>query len=328
MSSPCSAESVPAMHRRAMMAGLAVLASAGGARAAEAPADEKKVYLDYTQKQLDDAYNQAIYAPNARQLLARYTANSADLVARIGPPREIAYGKRPMERILYYPAKRRGAPLFLFVHGGAWHAGQASQYLFPAEMFLDHGISYAAMDFDGVEATDGQLAPIVDQVCRAALFCARNPGRFGAAPRRLVLGAHSSGAHLAGVALTTDWRGLYGSSPDLFASALLISGMYDMRGPRLSSRGGYVHFDDASEDALSAQRHIDRLHTPLLLMTGTRETPEFQRQSRDFAAAVTAAGKRAELRIGREYNHFEMMESLANPYAIAGRGALELCRAG
>ncbi len=311
------------MHRRAVISGLAVLASASGARAA----DEKKIYLDYTQKQLDDAYDQSVYAPNARQLLARYAAASADLAKRIGPPREIAYGPKPIERILYYPAKRPGGPLFVFVHGGAWHAGSAANYMFPAEMFLDHGISYAAMDFDGVEATGGLLAPIVDQVCRAALFCARAPARLGAAPRRLVLGAHSSGAHLAGVALTTDWRGVYGATPDLFASALLISGMYDMAGPRLSARGAYVRFDDASEAALSAQRHIDRLRTKLLLMTGTRETPEFQRQSRDFAAAVAAAGKPVRLRIGTEYNHFEMMESLANPYAIAGRGALELCRA-
>jgi arylformamidase len=74
---------------------------------------------------------------------------------------------------------------------------------------------------------------------------------------------------------------------------------------------------------LSGQRHIDGLHTPLILATGACETPEFQRQSRDFAAAVKAAGKPIELIEGAGYNHFELLETLANPYGLAGRAMLE-----
>ena len=283
------------------------------------------MFLDYTQKQLDDAYDQSVYAPNTPQILARYAANSELTRQRLGPPRAVAYGAKPMERILLYAAPSAGAPLFLFVHGGAWHVGQASNYLFPAEVFLNQGIGYAAVDFEGVEQTEGRLEPTVDQLCRAVLFVVRNPGLFGADPGRIVLGAHSSGAHFGGVLVTTDWQGRYGASPDIFRAALLISGMYDLRGPRLSARSKYVAFGDGTEEDLSAQRHIDRLRTRLVLMTGTRETPEFQRQSRDFAAAVQAAGKPVELQSGREYNHFEMMETLGNPYGIAGRAALKLC---
>jgi arylformamidase len=77
------------------------------------------------------------------------------------------------------------------------------------------------------------------------------------------------------------------------------------------------------EDALSPQRHLDRLRVPLILAYGTNETPEFQRQSRDFAAAVEAAGKPVQLLVGENYNHFEMRETLANPLGLAGRAALE-----
>ena len=59
---------------------------------------------------------------------------------------------------------------------------------------------------------------------------------------------------------------------------------------------------------------------------GTLDTPEFQRQSRDFAAALKAAGKPVELRVGDGYNHFEMIETLANPYGVLGRAALEQMR--
>jgi arylformamidase len=85
------------------------------------------------------------------------------------------------------------------------------------------------------------------------------------------------------------------------------------------------------EQALSAQRHLERLNTPLILGYGTYETPEFQRQTRDFFAAVQAAGKPAQLIVGKGYNHFELLETLASPYGLAGRAVLQqmgLCRAG
>ena len=55
---------------------------------------------------------------------------------------------------------------------------------------------------------------------------------------------------------------------------------------------------------------------------GSLETPEFQRQSRDFADAVKKAGKSAELIKGEGYNHFEFIETMANPYGPLGRAAL------
>jgi arylformamidase len=71
-------------------------------------------------------------------------------------------------------------------------------------------------------------------------------------------------------------------------------------------------------------RHLDKVHTPLILTIGLLETPEFQRQSRDFAAALIKAGKPVQLIAAKGHNHFEMGESLSNPYGIMGRAALEM----
>jgi arylformamidase len=120
--------------------------------------------------------------------------------------------------------------------------------------------------------------------------------------------------------VTHDWR-KEGLPADILKGAVLSSGMYDLKPVRLSKRSKYVMFTDEMEEALSAQRHLDLLHTPLALAHGTYETPEFQRQSRDFVAAVKAAGKGAELLVGEGYNHFEMLETLATPYGLLGRAA-------
>ena len=43
-----------------------------------------------------------------------------------------------------------------------------------------------------------------------------------------------------------------------------------------------------------------------------------------FAAAAKAAGKSLQLLVGKNYNHFELPESLGNPYGLLGRAALDL----
>ena len=49
---------------------------------------------------------------------------------------------------------------------------------------------------------------------------------------------------------------------------------------------------------------------------GTCETPEFQRQNREFAAAFAASGKLVEPMVGEHDNHFELPETLGNPYGL------------
>jgi arylformamidase len=99
--------------------------------------------------------------------------------------------------------------------------------------------------------------------------------------------------------------------------------MFDLKPVRLSKRGEYVKFTDEMEQALSPQRHLDQINCPVTLVYGTLETPEFQRQSRDFAAAVAAAGKPVRLVVAQGYNHFEVNETLASPYGFFGRAVLE-----
>jgi arylformamidase len=99
--------------------------------------------------------------------------------------------------------------------------------------------------------------------------------------------------------------------------------MYDLKPVRLSKRSKYVNFTDQIEQELSAIRHLNRLNCPIIVAYGTQETPEFQRQARDFVAAVKAAGKPVQLVVGEGYNHFEIRETLTSPYGLLGRLVLE-----
>jgi len=311
----------------------AVIATAGAARAQQPaptqPAPRTKgprVWLDMDQKDLDDAYDQSVYAPNREQILGRYTTNSDAARARIGPPRRYAYGPTPIEALDVHVTKRPNAPINIFIHGGAWRGGFAKDYAFPAELFVSTGAHYVVPDFTTVQDAGGSLMPMAEQVRRAVAWVYRNAQSFGGDPNRLYISGHSSGGHLAGVVLVTDWQKEFNLPSDIVKGGLCCSGMFDLKPVRLSARSLYVKFTDEMEQALSSQRHLDKLNCPLIVSYGTLETPEFQRQSRDFAAAVGAAGKSVQILVAEGYNHFEIIETLANPYGLLGHAMLGLMK--
>lgn len=286
--------------------------------------EDPPVFLDYDQAALDAAYDQATYAPNREQLIKRRIRDSDLARHRIGEPERVAYGAAEIEQLDIYRARRKLAPVFIFIHGGAWRSGRSKDFAAPAEMFLAAGAHYVVPDFAWVQDVGASLMVLADQVRRAIGWVYENATRFGGDPNRLYVGGQSSGAHLAAVALTTDWQRQFSLPADIFKGGMCISGMYDLTPVRLSARSRYVAFDDATVAALSPLRHLDRLHAPLVVAYGTCETPEFQRQNREFAAAIEASGKVVELLVGEHYNHFELPETLGNPHGLLGRAALDL----
>jgi arylformamidase len=282
-----------------------------------------RVWLDLDQAELDAAYDQAAYAPNRDQLIARHAINSEGVRVRLGAPRRFAYGPTAVEGLDVYTTRRANAPINVFIHGGAWRRGLARDYAFPAELFVHAGAHLVVPDFAAVQDVGGSLLPMAAQVRRAVAWVHDNASRFGGDPERVYVSGHSSGAHLAAVILTTDWRKDFDLPADIVKGGLCSSGMYDLRPVRLSARSDYVKFTDEMEEELSPQRHLDRLIAPVIVAHGTLETPEFQRQARDFAAALKAAGKPVELLVGESYNHFEIIETLGNPHGLLGRAVLE-----
>jgi arylformamidase len=285
------------------------------------------------QKALDDAYDQDVYAPNRPLIVQRRIAASERTRAILGPPQRVAYGPSEYEKLDIFratpsrssPASGEGQggafPINVFVHGGAWRRNKGPDYHLQAEPLIRAGAHSVILDFINVEQAGGDLFPMYEQVRRALAWTWRNAESFGGDRERLYISAHSSGSHLAACVLTDGWRE-EGLPQDFCKGALLLSGMYDLAPVRLSKRSSYVSFTDAMVEKLSSQRHLGGLATPLILAYGTCETPEFQRQTKDFFAAVQAAGKPAELVVGDAYNHFELLETLANPYGLTGRTML------
>jgi arylformamidase len=284
------------------------------------------VFLDYDQVELDAAYDQAVYQPNILQLNRRWASNSAHTRARIGEPLRLAYGDSAIEQLDIFRTDKPSAPIFIFIHGGAWIRGAVRDYAAPAEMFTGAGAHYVVPDFINVADAGGTLFPMAEQVCRAIGWVYRNAADFGGDPDRIYVGGQSSGAHLAAVAMTTDWPGDQSLPADIIKGGLCTSGMYELAPVRLTARANYVKFTDEMVETLSPIRHLDRLRTPLIVSYGTYESPEFIRQAKEFAAAVDGVDKLHQLIVGENYSHLDLPETLCNPYGVLGAAVLKMMR--
>ena len=320
-----------AITRRSLLGTAAAIAAtpalAEGCQVGPPPHEKgAKVWMDMDQVELDAAYDQAAYAPMLSQFNKRYASISETTRKRLGAPKRFAYGPTPIEGLDLFAARNANAPIFVFVHGGRWRYGSAADYAYPADLFVNAGVNFVVLDFIQVNDANGDLRPMADQVRRGIAWVYKNAASFNGDAKRFYIGGHSSGAHLAGVAMVTDWQKEFGLPPDMITGGHLASGIYDLKPARLSARSNYVKFDDDMEQALSSIRHIELLRAPITVTYGTFETPEFQRQSREFAAAVKAAGKPVELLEAPDFNHFEMCETFGNPYGPNGLAALKLMK--
>src|ERR1700686_557568 len=218
------------MTRRAVVGGAATIL-ATPALAAECqigpPAHPKGplVFLNYDQVELDSAYDQLAYAPTLPQIVKRFESSSEAARRRLGQPDRISYGPTEIETLEIFKTKRPNAPIFVFIHGGAWRTELAKDSAFFAEMFVAAGAHYVVPDFAWVQNVQGSLLPLADQVRRAIVWVYTNSATFGGDANRVYIGGHSSGGHLAGVALTTDWQRDFGVPNDLIKGGLCISGM-------------------------------------------------------------------------------------------------------
>src|SRR5256885_14146482 len=115
------------LTRRRLVAG----AAAGAVALATEPASAQRcpasparakgplVWLDMDQQELDDAYDQSVYAFNQRNIAERRLVNSERVRAILGEPQIIAYGGGPVRKEEIYKNKPPPPPVLVFLPGGA-----------------------------------------------------------------------------------------------------------------------------------------------------------------------------------------------------------------
>lgn len=278
---------------------------------AETASNEPKVWLDYTQKELDDQYNQRKLVPDADDYMARHGVLSARIRADVSCMLDVPYGPTEMERLDIFPAPQANAPVVVYFHGGAWTRWDKENNSYQAPVFTAAGATFVPVNFGLVPNVT--LDELVRQ-CRAAVkWVWQNARSFGADPDRLYVAGHSSGGHVVGLLAVTDWARDWDMPAGVIKGAFAASGMYELEPVRLSSRNGYLKLDEGMTARNSAMRQIPDRMPPMVVAYGGREQIEFRRHSRDFCAELRRRGHPVTELDLPDLHHFEMAEQFGNP---------------
>src|SRR6266700_4339312 len=122
------------LTRRALVAGAAAGTLALGAEPASAqrcpavpPARTKGplVWLEMDQHELDESYDQSVYAFNQQHIADRRNERNVVALKVLGKPDRVAYGAAEIEKVDIYKSKRADAPVMVYLHGGGWRSGRS-----------------------------------------------------------------------------------------------------------------------------------------------------------------------------------------------------------
>lgn len=268
--------------------------------------EDPLVYGQYTQLQLDQQYDQRTLVHDPQVYKARKVSESARVRSKLSAIYDVQYGAGPDETLDLFRAVSPHRPILVFIHGGAWKAGNKDESSYVAEWFVAREINVAILNFSLVP--DVRLEEQVRQVASAIQWLHKMGSHFGLDSKRLVVLGHSSGAHLAAMMGPRSWTG-----DRTIRGVAAFSGMYDLEPVRLSWRNQYLRLSEEEAKLLSPIQMIHTSQPPMVIGYGSNELAEFQRQGRDYCSALRKHRCDVSEMVFEGKNHFDVQEMLIDP---------------
>ncbi|MDX8490414.1 alpha/beta hydrolase [Mesorhizobium sp. VK22B] len=213
-------------------------------------------------------------------------------------PRTLDYG--PAKLDVYARDRATGAPVVLFIHGGAWRLGNRNNVNAKPGFLLANGFLFVSIDYRMLPKAD--VATQASDVEKAYAYVRANIAKYGGDPDRIVVMGHSAGCHLA--ALT----GFRGGLPGVAGLVLDDTEAYDIEA-LAKAQGGTLRpiyaqaFSDPSQwRALSPATYIGKgKHPPVFIAYS--KAPIRAAVARDLADRLRTGGTKVTLFDGSAYSH-------------------------
>jgi acetyl esterase/lipase len=219
----------------------------------------------------------------------------------------------PLLLDLYLPEDGAGAPLIVWVHGGAWENGNKSAM--PMAPIVERGFAIASLDFS--PASKAPFPGQIHEIKAAVRYLRAQASRYGYDARRIGIAGASSGAHLAAVVGTSnghaelegalgDHRGVSSEVHAIlsyFAATNLTTILAQstpfglrIREPALTRLLGAMPKDNEVLARLASPVfEVDADDPPLLLLHGDQDPQMPINQSHELEGAYGRLGLEAEL---------------------------------
>ncbi|MEH6630672.1 MAG: alpha/beta hydrolase [Halopseudomonas aestusnigri] len=261
---------------------------------------------------LEKLYSVRAAIPTFPEIFAEWDKRSNAFLEKTEGYLDLVYGSGPREKLDIYPAREKGAPLHVFIHGGYWQAMDKSQSNFLAEAFLDKGVSVAMIGYD--LCPDVSLRDIVEEVRQGFSWLWQHADEYGYDREKIQISGHSAGGHLVAMLLATEWS-RYGLPENVqpIHSAIAISGLFDVSQLVQTSINAKLGLDVKEAIALSPLFMPLESSCPILLAVGEDESSAFHEQSDKLCDKWQSEERLIERMTVTGCHHLSVVTELANP---------------
>ncbi|MDA7966944.1 alpha/beta hydrolase, partial [Ruegeria sp.] len=261
------------------------------------------LYRGFTQAELEQEYSpSSMIGGDLTPYLNSFSALSAQARAQMAVRGNLAYGESPTQVLDFFPAKGGGAPLHVFVHGGYWQALSQRDSAMMAPALVEAEQSFATLNY--TIAPDARIGDMIQECRNALLWLAAHAPDLGFDPSRITLSGHSAGAHLVSMVMATSADALARAGLRV-RDVILISGVYDLEPISLTSVNDPLGLTPVEIHDLSPILHLPAPGPRYHVTVAERDTPEFIRQSRDYAELLRKAGHSVSFDLKKGMQHFD-----------------------
>lgn len=224
---------------------------------------------------------------------------------------------------LYLPKDKTNAPVFFFIHGGAWKTGDRSYYVPLGNRYAKEGFVTVTPSYR--LAPKNPFPAQLEDAAAAFAWTLRHVAEYGGDTNRIFIGGHSAGGHLAAL-LALDERALavHQLSPKLIRGVLAFSGVYNLTaGEGLES----VFGKNLAGRRRAAPLTYVRAGAPPFLVTYCEwDYFSLPAQAKEFHAALRQAGVSSELVYVPRESHISEMVSVTREQDATVAAALKFMR--
>jgi len=265
-------------------------------------------YLNYDREQLDQQYNIRSSIPRFQSFFERWRESAYQYRQEHQLRTGLRYGQHRLQTLDYLPVEQEGAPLLVFVHGGYWRSLDKSDFTHLAEPYRQAGIAVALINYRLSPEVD--MLEMIGDVRAAFAWLYGEADKMGFDPDNIYVAGHSTGAHLASMLVSTDWRETR-VPEDAIKGLCCVSGIYDLEPVRRSYLNETLKLDENQVTLCSPLHQLPRVQLPVLLTAGSNDSIEFKRQLATYARRLQAEGFPVRPIGFANGHHLDMIDQLA-----------------
>lgn len=226
---------------------------------------------------------------------------------------DVSYGSSTGQTLDVFPAKKKNAPVHIFIHGGYWRAAeiQKDTYSHIANPLTTAGATVIIPNYDLCPKVT--ISEIVTQMRQLVKWVYKNIHRYKGDNKKIFVSGHSAGGHLTAMLAATDWSQEGRLSKSLLKGIAPLSGLFDIEPHRhLPLLQCDLKLTANEAKAMSPMHLTPNFTGTSIIAVGETEPHLFHWQSLSYAAHLRKHSIKTTYFSTPNDNHFSITDRLGN----------------